>query len=88
VCQNLFVPEEFSDLVMAQAKNSESVAKLLPKLREPRPNQLPCIPWLGEVEAKERLVRVCAKDKVAINIRGYEYLQAKPGEDPTLPTTA
>lgn len=81
VRQNLFVPEEFEDLVMAHAKNSETVAKLITELTEPRPNQAACIPWLGEVEAKERLVRVCAKGKVAINIRGYEYLQAKPGED-------
>jgi hypothetical protein len=66
---------------MVHAKNSETVAKLLSELREPRPNQAPCIPWLGEVEAKERLVRVCAKGKIAINIRSLEYLQAKPGED-------
>ena len=81
VRQNLFIPEEFEDLVMAHAKNSETVAKLILELGEPRPNQAPCIPWLGDVEAKERLVRVCAKGKIAINIRGLEFLQAKPGED-------
>jgi hypothetical protein len=81
VRQNLFVPEEFEDLVMAHAKNSETVHKLILELREPRPNQAACIPWLGDVEAKERLVRVCAKGKIAINIRGFEFLQAKPGEE-------
>ena len=81
VRKNLFVPEEFEELVMAHAKSSDTVAKLITELTEPRPNQAPCIPWLGEVEAKERLVRVCAKGKIAINIRGYEYLQANPGED-------
>ena len=66
---------------MAHAKNSETVAKLILELGEPRPNQAACIPWLGDVEAKERLVRVCAKGKIAINIRGLEFLQVKPGED-------
>lgn len=81
VRQNLFIPEDFQDLVMAHAKNSETVAKLILELGEPRPNQAACIPWLGDVEAKERLVRVCAKGKIAINIRGLEFLQVKPGED-------
>ena len=30
---------------------------------------------------KERLLRLCAKGKVAINVRGMEYLQTHPGED-------
>jgi hypothetical protein len=30
---------------------------------------------------KERLLRLCAKGKVAINVRSVEYLQTKPGED-------
>lgn len=84
VRKNLFVPEEFEDLVMAHAKNSGTVAQLILELREPRPNGEPCIPWLGDVEAKERLVRVCSKGKIAINIRGLEYLQAKPGEEADL----
>ena len=29
---------------------------------------------------KERLLRLCAKGKVAINVRGMEYLQTNPGE--------
>ena len=80
--QNLFIPEDFEDLVMAHAQNTDSVAKLLKELVEPRPNEQPCIPWLGEIEAKERLVRVCAKGRIAI-ILSYERLQATPGEDPT-----
>ena len=30
---------------------------------------------------KERIVRMCARGKVAINLRGMEYLQAQSGED-------
>ena len=30
---------------------------------------------------KERILRLCARGKIAINLRGMEYLQANPGED-------
>ena len=30
---------------------------------------------------KERIIRLCARGKIAINLRGMEYLQAQPGED-------
>jgi hypothetical protein len=30
---------------------------------------------------KERILRLCARGKIAINLRGMEYLQAMPGED-------
>jgi hypothetical protein len=50
-------------------------------LKEPRPNEQECIPWIGETLIKERLLRLCARGKIAINLRGVEYLQAQPGED-------
>lgn len=78
---DLFVPEDFEDLVLEYASNNESVGKLLRELQEPRPAGQDCIPWLGEPAMKERLLRLCAKGKVAINVRGMEYLQTNPGED-------
>ena len=30
---------------------------------------------------KERILRLCARGKIAINLRGLEYLQTQPGED-------
>ena len=30
---------------------------------------------------KERILRLCARGKIAINLRGMEYLQTQPGED-------
>jgi len=78
---DLFVPEDFEDLVIEYASNNETVGKLLRELQEPRPAGQDCIPWLGETTMKERLLRLCAKGKVAINVRGMEYLQANPGED-------
>lgn len=79
---DLFIPEDFEQLVMVHAQNSDTVAKLLRELSEPRPNGQACIPWLGEIEAKERLVRVCANGRIAIALQ-YEYLQVRPGEDAT-----
>ena len=78
---DLFVPEDFEALVLEYASNNESVGKLLRELQEPRPAGQDCIPWLGEPAMKERLLRLCAKGRVAINLRGMEYLQANPGED-------
>jgi hypothetical protein len=78
--QDLFIPEEFEDYVLNLADSSESIGRLLKDLREPRTGGKPCIPWLGEIEVKERLVKMCAAGQIAINLRGLDLLQAKPGE--------
>ena len=78
---DLFVPEDFEELVLEAATNNSSVGKLLQELREPRPAGQDCIPWLGETSMKERILRLCARGKIAINLRGLEYLQTTPGED-------
>lgn len=77
---DLFVPEDFEDLVLEAAKDNTSVGKLLRELQEPRPAGQDSIPWLGEILTKERIVRICAKGKIAINNRGLETLQLEPGE--------
>lgn len=78
---DLFVPEDFADLVLGAAADNSSFGKLLRELQEPRPAGQDCIPWLGETAMKERILRLCARGKIAINLRGMEYLQAQPGED-------
>ena len=78
---DLFVPEDFEDLVLEAAGDNSAVGKLLRELQEPRPAGQDCIPWLGETSMKERILRLCARGKIAINLRGLEYLQAQPGED-------
>lgn len=81
VAKNLFVSEDFDALVLAAAQQNESVGKLLRELQEPRPGGEDCIPWLGETLMKEKLVRICARGEVAINLRGMEYLQVRAGEN-------
>ncbi len=78
--KTVFEPEEFEEHVELLAENSDSVGKLLKDLREPRPGGKPCIPWLGEIEVKERVIRMCANGQIALNIGGTEPLQALPGE--------
>jgi hypothetical protein len=81
LASDLFVPEDFEELVLEFASNNKSVSKLLCELQEPRPAEQDCIPWLGETAMKERLLRLCARGKVALNVRNMEYLQTLPGED-------
>lgn len=78
---DLFVPEDFEALVLEAAANNTTLGKLLRELQEPRPAGQDCIPWLGETAMKERTLRLCARGRIAIDIRGSEYLQTDPGED-------
>ena len=78
--KELFDPQEFEIVALAHAAGSSSLAKFIGELQEPSINGKPCIPWLGEVAAKEKVLRLCAAGKLAINSRGLEMLQALPGE--------
>ncbi|AAU91281.1 hypothetical protein MCA2686 [Methylococcus capsulatus str. Bath] len=78
---DLFVPEDFEALVLEAAADNAPLGKLLRELQEPRPAGQDCIPWLGETAMKERILRLCARGKIAINLRGLEYLQTHAGED-------
>jgi len=78
---DLFVPEDFEALVLEAAAENAAVGKLLRELQEPRPAGQDCIAWLGETAMKERILRLCSRGKIAINLRGLEYLQTQPGED-------
>lgn len=78
---DLFVPEDFEELVLEAASENAAVGKLLRELQEPRPAGQDCIPWLGETSMKERILRLCARGKIVINLRQMEWLQTNPGED-------
>ena len=78
--QELFVTEDFESTAVAYANSSSSLAKFIGELQEPAIGHKHCIPWLGEFAAKEKVLRLCAAGKLAINVRGLELLQAEPGE--------
>ncbi len=78
--RELFIPEEFSALVIEGSKANRSVAQVLEQLKEPLSGGQHSIPWLGETEAKEQVLRMCAQGQIAINIRGREMLETRAGE--------
>ena len=80
IIENLFIPEDFQALILAAAPNNEPVGKIIRELKEPRPGGKDCIPWLGEILVKERIIRLCARGLIAINLRGMQYLQLESGE--------
>ena len=77
---DLFLAEDFEDLVLAAAKRNDSFTTVLDQLKEPMGGGNPCIPWIGENEAKEQIVRLCARGKIEINIAGRELLSSRPAE--------
>ena len=79
LANDLFVPEDLEELALEAAAGNAPLGKLLRELQEPRPTGT-CIPWLGETAMKERILRLCARGKIDINLSGREYLQAQPGE--------
>lgn len=80
VRDNLFMPEDFERFVLEASHRNDTLRKLMNDLQEPLPNGVESISWLGEVAMKERVVRLCARGKIALNYRGTELLQKKPGE--------
>jgi hypothetical protein len=78
--KELFIAEDFETAALAHAASSSSLAKFIAELQEPAISGKHCIPWLGEVAAKEKVLRLCAAGKLAINVRSLEMLQAHPGE--------
>ena len=80
LANDLFVPEDFEELALLCAGDNGTLGKLLKELQEPRPTGLACIPWLGETKMKEHVLRLCARGKIAIDLRGSEQIQAMPGE--------
>jgi Protein of unknown function (DUF499) len=77
---DLFEPEAFRNLILRQANENVAANKILKECQEARPADEDCIPWLGETLMVERIVRLCAQGRIAIDNRGLELLQAKPGE--------
>jgi len=80
VRSTLFVPEDFDEMVLDFAARGESVGKLIQELREPRSGGAECIAWLGEREIAERVELLCAKGRIAVNLRGTQWIQSQPGE--------
>ena len=80
LANDLFVPEDFEVLALTFATHNDNLGKLLKELQEPQPQGKICIPWLGESIMKEHVLRLCARGKIALDLRGSEHLQTQAGE--------
>jgi hypothetical protein len=80
VSTELFVDEDFETAALLHATSTSPLSKFIADLQEPSIDGKHCIPWLGEVATKEKVLQLCASGKIAINLRGLELLQAQPGE--------
>ncbi|MDQ8738735.1 DUF499 domain-containing protein [Paenibacillus sp. LHD-38] len=74
ISRDIFIQEDFNELVEIMGQNNDPISKLLSELQEPRVGGKECIAWLGETEVKEKIIRLCAKGKIAIDLRGMEVL--------------
>ncbi len=76
----LFAPEDFETFIVAAAQRGETMKQVLAQLREPpaKPDQ-DAIPYLGDHLMYEQVLRVVARDKIAVNVDTHWY-SAQPGE--------
>ncbi|MBI4333521.1 MAG: DUF499 domain-containing protein [Chloroflexi bacterium] len=67
----LFDPSEFQSLVLERAKESYLIGDLLDELTEPPPpNTKDAIPFLGDREIYEQVLKIVAQGKIVVNVDG------------------
>ena len=79
VRDEIFIPEDFDNILLAAAKDSRSVADVMSQLKEPAGKGEMSLPWIGETAVKERVEQACASGLVDINAAGSLY-QKQPAE--------
>lgn len=79
---DFFAPEDFEAFIVEAATRGETMRQVMALLREPpaRPDA-DSIPYLGDNKTCEEVIRVVARDKIAMNVGGTCYT-ANPGESP------
>lgn len=78
--ESYFIPEDFEEVVLTFARQNASVADLLKELQEPMAGGKHSIPWLGEADLKDHLEHLVARGRIALNLRGSNWIQAAAGE--------
>ena len=79
VTENDFAPEDFEAFIIQAAGRNDTIRQILALLREPPLPGLTAIPYLGDVNIYDQVLRVVAKDKVALNAAG-RWWHREPGE--------
>jgi hypothetical protein len=79
VAENHFAPEDFEAFIVQAASRNDSMRQVLALLREPPLPGETGIPYLGDVNTYEQVLRLVAKDRVALNAGGRWWYK-EPGE--------
>jgi hypothetical protein len=79
VMENHFAPEDFEAFVVEAARRNDTMRQILALLREPPLPGQTAIPYLGDVNTYEQVLRVVAKDRAALNAGG-RWWHREPGE--------
>ena len=79
VAENHFAPEDFEAFVIQAAGRNDTMRQVLALLREPPLPGHTAIPYLGDVNIYDQVLRVVAKDKIALNAAG-RWWRREPGE--------
>jgi hypothetical protein len=79
VAANHFAPEDFEAFMIQAAGRSDTIGQILALLREPPLPGKTAIPYLGDVNIYDQVLRVVAKDKIALNAVG-RWWHKEPGE--------
>ena len=72
IWDNFFAPEDFEAFITEASKRTETMTRVLSLLRDPSPGDT-LIPYLGDQALYERVLRVVADDKIAINRNSEWY---------------
>ena len=79
VVENHFAPEDFEAFIIQGASRNDTMRQILALLREPPLPGQTAIPYLGDVNTYDQVLRVVAKDRVALNAGGRWWYK-EPGE--------
>jgi hypothetical protein len=79
VMENYFAPEDFDGFIVEAAKRNDTMRQILALLREPPLPGETVIPYLGDVNTYDQVLRVVAKDNAALNAGGRWWYK-EPGE--------
>lgn len=80
VIKNYFAPEDFEAFIVQAANQSDSTMRqVLAVLREPPLPGEPAIPYIGDQNTYEQVIKLVARDKIALN-KGGKWLHKEAGE--------
>jgi hypothetical protein len=69
---NHFAPEDFEQFIVGCASRNETMKQVLLLLRDPEVDK-DVIPYLGDSAIYEQVLRVAARDRIALNVNGTWY---------------